>query len=460
MKLTKILFVLVFAVLFTSCDSKTSNTNGYTTIYGTYVLPTNRDQVILSKIANGQRTKIASVSVNADNKFGFAIKPDEEGFYILGERGYDYPLYIKGDQAIEINFNLADGFEMVNPYDEENKVLSAWVTSNDPLKPFNFMSMPPKNYEEFFPFYEKFIPEMKAQHDLVNTSNPKFNELMHSYIDLNIEYTALHFLHTPRTKHPKKEELPSFYDDILNTDIFKSANILKIPNGFETLHLHQKDKYEALKKSDPYAYYPKLINTVSNDTVRGIFVLEYLKSFKNYDQNYIGFIDSYRDDIELSEYAKNEVEKFELTIKNMNPGTQGYPWSYKDVNGKEYAFSDFRGKYLYIDVWATWCAPCKKEIPALKQLEKDLHGKDIQFVSISMDKPKHEQKWKDFVKNENLTGIQLMSENAFQTRIGYDYKIKTIPRFLLFDPEGRIIDANAKRPSDPELKKQLLTLLK
>ena len=134
-------------------------------------------------------------------------------------------------------------------------------------------------------------------------------------------------------------------------------------------------------------------------------------------------------------------------------------FAYKDVNGKEYKFSDFKGKYLYIDVWATWCAPCKKEIPYINKLEKEFHGKDIQFVSISMDKRNDYDKWKKFVKDEELTGVQLISESDFNTRIVKDYKINTIPRFLLFDKEGKIVDAKALRPSNPKLKIQLEKLL-
>ena len=68
--------------------------------------------------------------------------------------------------------------------------------------------------------------------------------------------------------------------------------------------------------------------------------------------------------------------------------------------------------------------------------------------------------WKQFVKDKELTGIQLLSDNSFKTSITKDYKIGGIPRFLLFDKEGKIIDTNAKRPSNTMLKKQLLQLLK
>ena len=157
--------------------------------------------------------------------------------------------------------------------------------------------------------------------------------------------------------------------------------------------------------------------------------------------------------------VKGKVEEHEAEIKPTGAGAPGSEFTYKDINGKKVSFSDLKGKYVYIDVWAMWCNPCKKEIPFLKKLEEEFKGKDIHFVSISVDKPKQLEKWKKFVKDNELVGIQLFADNAFESKIAKDYKINAIPRFLLFDKEGVIIDADAKRPSDPDLKKMLKELL-
>ena len=69
----------------------------------------------------------------------------------------------------------------------------------------------------------------------------------------------------------------------------------------------------------------------------------------------------------------------------------------QDINGKTLSLKDFNGKYLYIDVWATWCGPCKKEIPFLKELEKKFEGKNITFLSLSTDQNKTD--WENMVKS-------------------------------------------------------------
>ena len=132
--------------------------------------------------------------------------------------------------------------------------------------------------------------------------------------------------------------------------------------------------------------------------------------------------------------------------------------NYKDVKGGVKSLASFKGKYVYIDVWATWCGPCIQQIPYLQGLEKEYHGKNIEFVSISTDESQRsggtweaaEQKWRDFVKAKSLTGVQLWAGEDFAFQQAY--QINAIPRFILISPEGTIVEANAPRPSDPSLK--------
>ena len=116
--------------------------------------------------------------------------------------------------------------------------------------------------------------------------------------------------------------------------------------------------------------------------------------------------------------------------------------NYENYAGGTNSLEDFKGRYVYIDVWATWCGPCKKEIPYLNAIEEKLHDRNIEFVSISVDE-------------KSLTGIQLISDNGWETDFIKSYKISGIPRFILIDPKGNIIDPDAPRPSSSELTKLL-----
>lgn len=138
--------------------------------------------------------------------------------------------------------------------------------------------------------------------------------------------------------------------------------------------------------------------------------------------------------------------------------------NYIDYKGQKKSLKDFRGKYVYIDVWATWCGPCIQQIPYLKKLEREYKNNNIEFVSISVDNPSKsggtweaaESKWKNFIKERQLGGVQLWAKED----IGFqkEYQIRGIPRFILIDPKGNIVNSNAPRPSSPSLKELFKTL--
>jgi len=135
-------------------------------------------------------------------------------------------------------------------------------------------------------------------------------------------------------------------------------------------------------------------------------------------------------------------------------------FNYENFKGGTTKLEDFKGKYVYIDVWATWCGPCRQEIPFLQKVEEKYHGKDIVFTSISIDTAKDHEKWKKMVGDKTLGGVQLIADKDWKSDFTQAYGINSIPRFILIDPKGNVVDADAKRPSDPALQEQLDKLLK
>lgn len=135
-------------------------------------------------------------------------------------------------------------------------------------------------------------------------------------------------------------------------------------------------------------------------------------------------------------------------------------FAYENFKGGTTKLEDFKGKYVYIDMWATWCGPCRQEIPFLQKVEEKYHGKKIEFVSISIDQAKDHEKWKKMVTDKTLGGVQLFADKDWSSAFAQAFGVNSIPRFILIGPDGKVVDADAKRPSDPELQAQLDTLLK
>lgn len=112
------------------------------------------------------------------------------------------------------------------------------------------------------------------------------------------------------------------------------------------------------------------------------------------------------------------------------------------------SLADLKGKFVYIDMWATWCGPCKGEMPSLLELEKRFEGKDILFVSLSVDKNKDIELWKQTIEKMGLGGIQLHLGENWTWLKNFMPASMSVPRFVLLDQKGKIIDANMSRPSD------------
>lgn len=151
-------------------------------------------------------------------------------------------------------------------------------------------------------------------------------------------------------------------------------------------------------------------------------------------------------------------QQLEINAK-LGPGKPSPDFKdYINYKGGTSSLDDFKGKYVYIDVWATWCVPCIYEIPFLKKVEKEFEGKNITFLSISADNLKDEGKWRKMIKEKDLHGVQLLADKAIESQFLVDYYIYGIPRFILLDPEGNVVNYDAPRPSMPELTELLNTL--
>ena len=159
--------------------------------------------------------------------------------------------------------------------------------------------------------------------------------------------------------------------------------------------------------------------------------------------------------IEAAEKRFQEV----MLSKGLNQGDVSPDFSYESVDGKIVSLSDLKGKYVYIDVWATWCGPCIKQVPYLKQLEERYHDKNIVFVSISVDKEEVKATWKQMIIDKKLGGLQLFSDKSFDSEFMNAYAVNSIPRFILIDPVGKIINIEAPRPSFDKTRNLLDELL-
>ena len=124
-----------------------------------------------------------------------------------------------------------------------------------------------------------------------------------------------------------------------------------------------------------------------------------------------------------------------------------------DANGTPVSLGDFRGHYLLIDFWASWCAPCRAANPGMTELYNKYHEKGIEFLGVSLDKDA--DAWKKAISDDKLVWNHVSDLNYWDNEISRYFGINSIPSTLLVDPEGRII---AKKLHGEELEAKLAEL--
>lgn len=192
-----------------------------------------------------------------------------------------------------------------------------------------------------------------------------------------------------------------------------------------------------------------IVSTVNNPTIKDFLLTEIVYRFI-WENN----------GLEGSHYLL-EVFRRECTDKNkvayineivdhwtkLLPGKPAPDFTLKDMNGRSVNLSDYRGYYVYITVWATWCVPCKSEFSYLNLLQKVYEDKKIKFMTVSIDLPETTQNWHDFLVAQRYPGIHLITD--MDSKFNENYMIISVPRFILIGTEGEIVNSNAPRPSGP-----------
>lgn len=144
---------------------------------------------------------------------------------------------------------------------------------------------------------------------------------------------------------------------------------------------------------------------------------------------------------------KREVLSRYKTYAHLAPGKPAPEFKLKDMDGKEHALSDYRGKVVVVDVWATWCGGCIQKLPYFLKTRDNYKGReDIVFLVISIDQKGMYNKWKFAHPRYNLMDITSLVAHPKGCTFSDDYNITGIPRYFVIDREGKIVNVYAPAP--------------
>lgn len=307
---------------------------------------------------------------------------------------------------------------------------------------FNYANKEP--YEEFFKKYSIIDIKFRKLNSLLQYSlyNGLSTEKTESLIKKCIDPNLFKFLSLDNYlgNLNYKETISFLYlEYLLNKEIEKNKEILqnKVKRKLEIAN----NLYTGKTKDFVLDH---IIKKYMNDT----YSLNEMNMFKSFifkinDQNMRAQL--------LKEYS-NSLD----FMANANVGKEAPVFNLPDTSGQMHNLQSFRGKVVFVDLWASWCGPCKREMPLLKILndEYSSSGK-LQIISIAVNDADGKDSRLKFINQHGFNWLQLEDQDGFVSR---KYRVGGIPRFILIDKEGKILSYDAPSPSDKEKLKKIIDM--
>lgn len=454
----KQLLILLFAIFLISCKQDKKLT--YSVINGT--IENNTAENVLIRGNDFE----AKLTISPEGKFSDTLHLKNNGFYQLyvgRERG---EIYLEKGKSLTIDLN-ADQF------DESIRFLGDLADANNYLAQKFLWNEQHLDFKELYSLGEdEFIKKLDANEktlDSLYDTHKITDENFEKMLDEEEMYSKAAIIENYQDAHRYFSGVEdyqvgsNFYDPLKNIN-YKDTLAYRNSVSYQNLldahfnRLVNEETYESGDNDHTLLFLKKVDASLPNGYAKDKIMMDYLQFGLKPNKNLDEAFNIYKNSNPNPENLVKLTERYHQ-LQSITEGKPSPTFNYENHNGGTTSLAELKGKYVYIDVWATWCGPCLREIPFLKETEKDYHGKNIEFVSISIDEPDDYDKWKEMVTEKSLAGIQLMADNNWESKFVKDYGILGIPRFILVDPKGNIVAADAPRPSDPLLKKMLDGLL-
>ena len=392
----------------------------------------------------------------------FTIHTDENGYFdtILPINKAAYFLFISNRPFVELYISPGDEVEVYRTRDDkatefkgthaaQNKYINEMVSFSLVDRQFPAKENRLAEFMEVKPILDELATKATRQLEDIKEATAEFKIMESARIRSNLIQAYLSsYLHTEGVKDLSRQEQAQWKNehndavistyvlplmpDILHEDFLELKEIqylfsdiqIKFKSYFQNITLPQ----QAVELVTSFEYVRSLKQHATS---------ELIKEAKEYTQKMT--------DVDYRKHLLNSIGKAEMYI----PGKPAFDVEMENAEGQIMHLSDFTGKVIYIDFWATWCGPCIMESPFFEALAQKYEGKDIVFIPISIDENK--KNWQTYVagKNSPLPHMLLTPQEVDRNTTRREaWDIGAVPRFAIIDKDFKFIDYFAPRPSD------------
>jgi thiol-disulfide isomerase/thioredoxin len=430
--------------------------------------------ITIKRVVDGSFETVNSIDVAKEKPFLLSCVVKEEGFYYLSSLRWKLRVYLKHADNLELAIDGKWGsYEVING-SEENKSMQKWQELIFPITNYGYnlsiLQRDTFDLNTYQKTYESLEPSIVNFRNNINHTGSRFSKLFKMATDVDKEFAPILFLFNSPVKKtngfvstPKDfNDVPLFYQRFIQTNIFTDASLLNIGEARSYMNLYTKliiaslpeEKRKHLSSSEKLGL---KINAISNDTLKSYFFKDQMSEIEvNNLTEFRSTFEPYKKYTKPAAVKKKYLDVYQGFVGDTAyVGKSSYNFSLPDSTGRMISMKDFKGKVVFIDVWATWCGPCREQFPFLKEVEEEYKdNSDIVFMGISIDRERDHLKWVNTIKKENLPPLQLFDDMG--KYFAHKYDIHAVPRFLLVSKEGKWIEVRCPRPEAKEdLKKYL-----
>lgn len=408
-----------------------------------------------------------TLKLNKDNRFSKSYNISEPIYIRIstGNKFTPFMLLLPGED-LYIKF-IGDDLQLSGSASVYNSFLLKLIKMRDGLNGIEDQNTAMQNAleqtEAFFKtFNHKDAEKIKALTKIYLIDDLKLNPLLIKYNNDTDKMKILKSIIQGKPLPIENENLWLYYDmvNFVNeNNKYNNGYLNTLNNLIRILRFHAVANDSTLNETDAYLIEKEIIKSTFTSSSLRTALLAYnlhlrIASYTDFPAQ-LGSVDKFIAEFKKEDYNDvefiNEISKKYIEAKisfgSLAIGAKAPLFKLNDINGRLVSLSDFKGQVVYIDIWASWCGPCLKEMPHLETLKEKYKSKNLKIISISIDTDR--EAWKKKIAAYQLTGIQLIDHiGSEKSKIARDYQLSGVPHFVLINKQGKIVLASAPLPSD------------